>query len=442
MHRYRFQRHLILRLAVGLSILLFPLLVTVCGGRTDVAAIWDGSMRDSAGIQVVVNFGTALWQEGEAWEFTEVLRIGTVEGEPEYQFGQITGMAVLSDRRVVVADGMAHHLRFFSADGRYERTVGAEGQGPGEFGSGWLSVLQGPGDTILIRDVRNRQMHTFAPDGAWVGSFSALAGEGYASPFWDDYPSTGRIVSGHSPLRLPETPPVDTLDMILVRDVHGSVLDTLARIPSSETLSLQGDATLRHYYRGETDFDLCGDGLVTGRSDEYRLLWYGSDGAVNRIISLPWEPLPMTDEDQSVLLQRTDELLQQYNVPLEQMAAIKSTIRFEGHYPAYRRFVCGPSSTVLVQHVRALRDLDANEQKELDPRDMSPVGTLDWDVFDREGRYLGVVALPGTDAVGYYAPPRFVRDQATGTWYCYSVWRDEVDVEYVVAWRLDGQVPD
>ena len=34
----------------------------------------------------------------------------------------------------------------------------------------------------------------------------------------------------------------------------------------------------------------------------------------------------------------------------------------ENTYPAYRRFVCGPMATALVQHVRPLRDLTENER--------------------------------------------------------------------------------
>jgi hypothetical protein len=442
MVRYRPKRHLILRPAVDLSMLPLVLIMTACGGETDRTASWDGVARDSAGIEVVENFGTPLWREGESWEFTEVLRIGTVEGEPEYEFGRITGMAVLSDRRVVVADAMAHNLRFFSADGTYQQTVGTQGHGPGEFGDGFLGVLQGPGDTMVVRDPANGQMHTFAPDGSWLGSFSALPIDGYYHSGWDDDVATGRLVSSLVPMLLPDQPPVDTLDIVVARDVRGAVLDTVARVPTSQRYAREGDVDLAYYYRGDPDYDLCGAGLVTGRSDEYQLLWYGPDGTVDRIISLPWEPLPMTDEDQSVILRRWEELFQQYQVPLERAAERRATFRFEDSYPAYRRFICGPGATVLVQHVRPVRDLTADERKELSPGAGGLPGTLEWDVFDSAGRYLGAAAFPGTDWVAGWRNARFVRDASTGIWYMYSVWSDEQDVEHVLAWRLDGEVPD
>jgi hypothetical protein len=410
--------------------------------RTDEAVGWDGSVSDSAGIQIVENFGTPLWREGEAWEFTEILRIGTVEGEPEYEFGRITGMAVLSDRRVVVADAMAHNLRFFSADGVYQQTVGSQGQGPGEFGDGFLGILQGPGDTMVVRDPTNDQMHTFAPDGSWLGSFPARPSEGYLPSGWDDDVATGRLVSSLVPMLSPDQPSVDTFDIVLARDVHGAVLDTVARVPATQRYALQGDVNLRYYYRGAPDYDLCGDGIVTGRSDEYRLLWYGPDGTVDRIFSLPWEPLPMTDEDRSIIERCWDEVFRQYQVPLGRAAEIRASLRFEATYPAYRRFICGPAATVLVQHVRPVRDLTANERKELPSWPGGLPGTLEWDVFDSAGRYMGAAAFPGTDWVAGWRNARFVRDETTDNWYMYSVWSDEQDVEYVLAWRLDGRIPD
>ena len=69
--------------------------VLACGEGLIRAAAWEGTVRDSAGIEIVENFGTPLWREGETWRLTEVLRIGAVEGAPEYEFGRISGTKLL-----------------------------------------------------------------------------------------------------------------------------------------------------------------------------------------------------------------------------------------------------------------------------------------------------------------------------------------------------------
>ena len=59
-----------------------------------------------------------------------------------------------------------------------------------------------------------------------------------------------------------------------------------------------------------------------------------------------------------------------------------------------------------------------------------PVAAHRWDVFDREGRYLGVVQEPER-FFGY----RFVDDKMYGTW------TDELDVQYVMVLELDRLPP-
>jgi hypothetical protein len=129
------------------------LVVIACREDSEPATAWDGTVRDSAGVKIVENFGTPLWPEGPGWEFTQDLRIGALDGPPEYQFGRIQGLQVLSDGRIVVTDVLEHHLRFFSPDGVHERTVGREGQGPGEFGGGGMGLFLGPGDTLVVSEM-------------------------------------------------------------------------------------------------------------------------------------------------------------------------------------------------------------------------------------------------------------------------------------------------
>ncbi len=57
------------------------------------------------------------------------------------------------------------------------------------------------------------------------------------------------------------------------------------------------------------------------------------------------------------------------------------------------------------------------------------MGAGEWDVFDAAGWFLGVVTMPPD-----FAPMLFVHDQI------YGIWRDELDVQYVVRLRLVGEL--
>jgi hypothetical protein len=96
----------------------------------------------------------------------------------------------------------------------------------------------------------------------------------------------------------------------------------------------------------------------------------------------------------------------------------------------------------MMQRFRPLCELSDDEVSRIRNNLGRPPGAAVWDVFDRDGRYLGVVELPGTEWVGTIAPVIFVQDRATDAWYLYSTWSDEMDVQYVVGWRIEGPLLD
>lgn len=60
------------------------------------------------------------------------LEIGVVEGDRDYVFGEIAGIALDDGGRVFVADRSYHTVRVFDGEGRALFTIGGRGHGPGE----------------------------------------------------------------------------------------------------------------------------------------------------------------------------------------------------------------------------------------------------------------------------------------------------------------------
>jgi hypothetical protein len=56
-------------------------------------------------------------------------------------------------------------------------------------------------------------------------------------------------------------------------------------------------------------------------------------------------------------------------------------------------------------------------------------GARDWDVFDADGRFLGVVTMPHL-----FSHKLFRGDKI------YGIWRDELQVQYVVRLRILGDL--
>jgi hypothetical protein len=406
--------------------LLFAPALSSCTGDAGAASRWAGTMRDSAGVVIVENQDQPLWHEGDAWTFTKVIRIGVRDGDPRYQFGSTTGLVVLSDGRVVVADAMAHTIRFFSPEGTYLHELGREGSGPGEF-SGFINLLVGPGDTMLAIDGRTAQASRISPDGQWLGSFSTLPEGGYWTWAWDDDETSREIVAMLRPLTGDGAPDDVHTALVVRRDLYGAWLDTLAHLPTLESITGEGDARLQHRYRTGGYFDLCDGMLVTGTSDAHRFVWRRPDGTIERVVTLDRERMPLTADEQDLFLSRIDFIARRRGLSAAEAGERKSRTRFEPYYPAWRRFVCGPAGSILVQRVRRLSEFTVEE---IGLADRPPGG--EWEAFDREGRFLGIAPLP-------VEPHRhaFART-ADGHWLMVGQEQDELEVPYVGVWRIDG----
>lgn len=94
------------------------------------------------------------------------LLIGELGSAPDESLYQPQGVARLSDGRLAVADGGLGRSRVsvFSPEGRYLKTLGGTGDGPGEFR--WVTHLQaGPDDSLYAFDAQWQRLTVFSPDG-------------------------------------------------------------------------------------------------------------------------------------------------------------------------------------------------------------------------------------------------------------------------------------
>ncbi|MEJ2237297.1 MAG: hypothetical protein P8X82_03290, partial [Gemmatimonadales bacterium] len=86
------------------------LALAACGGGDS----WTGTVTDSAGVAIVENPATGMWSSSSQWSLEQELKIGSIEGDPEYQFGQVGFIAVDSRDRMFVIDAQAQEIRVFS----------------------------------------------------------------------------------------------------------------------------------------------------------------------------------------------------------------------------------------------------------------------------------------------------------------------------------------
>lgn len=136
--------------------------VAGCGGETTGSARVEAARDTLEGGAVLVRYG-ALPDSADRHAF-EDLRIGALEGDPAYVFGDVRGIQADPDGTVYVLDYQASEIRAFDASGAYLGTIATEGGGPGELREANGMILSG--DSILwVQDHAKWQFVALRTDG-------------------------------------------------------------------------------------------------------------------------------------------------------------------------------------------------------------------------------------------------------------------------------------
>lgn len=107
---------------------------------------------------------------GSRWRAPATLReelsIGVLEGDDVYMFGGVNGLWATEDR-IYVVDFQVPAVRAYDQGGKYIRTLGRPGQGPGEYQRPSSLVVQ-PDGTVVIRDFGSGHVTFYAANGELV----------------------------------------------------------------------------------------------------------------------------------------------------------------------------------------------------------------------------------------------------------------------------------
>jgi hypothetical protein len=387
--------------------------LSACGG--DGAGSWEGTVSDSAGVEVVLNTGAGTWSGEDAWTVEPDLVIGQAEGEPEYQFGQITGIDVGSDGRIYVIDQQASEVRVFGPGGEFEARMGKAGAGPGELSQAAGPLFVGPGDTVAVADVPQQRVTRWGPDGESAGSYPIPMTEGIPTR-WMEAPNQD-LIQQAMVMQFPgQETTVEPKNLILRRAPSGEITDTLLTLPIGKTMSFAGGRPDITLFESEPMWAMGPDGrLYFGNNSEYRLEVYSTEGELQRVIAKDVERRPVTEGDQNAFRQALRDIWSQQGVPPQAIEAMSQGLKFASNYPAYMNVLGGPGGTLWVQGVQTPESV----QESGADFNIQDLGSTDWEVFDDEGRLMGTVIMPQR-----FTPLMFIGD------HIYGVLRDELDVQY------------
>jgi len=186
-------------------------------------------------------------------------------------------------------------------------------------------------------------------------------------------------------------------------------------------LALDGSMVL---YAPEPVWDLSDDlQVVWGLNNSYRLSVY-SGGRTVRVFGKPVQRYSPVEADREAELSVLEERWVDLGLTAVGVERLRSGTQFSDLFPAFQSVAFGPAGTIWVQHPVPPSELSIPKMAWLG----GVSGGREWDVFDSEGRFLGLVEVSEP-----FFPLVF-----QGSW-IYGVWNN-ADQPHVARLRIVGDL--
>jgi len=412
--------------------LAFLVLLQACGGgdtsSDGSSAEWTATV-DTIGDTIRVHTTAGQIWESDARLVSEV-SIGVLDGDPEYQFGNLRALAVGSDDRIYVLDGHGPVVRMYAPDGTWLEDVGREGEGPGEYKRPDSGLVMRPDGRLLLRDPGNGRISIYDADGSYEGSWPLAGSMNTSNP----------LIVTHDGAAL--TPVIKNLGASVMEWQRG-----LARYRpdgTADTLDVPDLGFVESQISGESENNSSTNNVpytpeqqyvysplayfVTGVSEDYSFKLLRENEPVIEIRK-DYQEVPVLADEASIRRRSLTQNFRQnfpgwkWNGP-----PIPDT------KPPYSSLLTSQEGRIWVQlHVASERYLSPEDQRAEEQRLERPVNPYReptvFEVFEPTGEYLGRVTTP--DGFALYPRP-VIRDMKV-----WGVVRDELDVARLHRFRVE-----
>jgi len=377
------------------------LLVSACDRATvDEPAAVSFDTLAGGGIHVR-NAGTGVWSDtpGARWRVEEELRIGQADGTGPEVFGRVGSVLVDGLDRMWVVDGQANEVRVFDAEGRFVRTVGRRGSGPGEFRR-IGPAFHGPQGEIWVEDLALSRWERFDTTGARVGGVRGLPYPDRTRGSMQLWTHDGRLLVVGSDRTAPEAPKLVAYRLVVGDSLVADAFHPFPEVEWPALLAYEPGVRLPVPLSPEPGLRLTPEGeiWVSHRTAEYSIRRQTLEGDTLAVIERAFQPVPAPDSarERAIAELRPNPTLD--GAPFRPGDVPRS-------YPPYEEFHVATDGTLWV--LRSLAE-----------------GAAGFDVFASDGRYLGQPEVP--------ADLGSMRVRLITASHLYAVATDRLGVDYVV----------
>jgi hypothetical protein len=353
---------------------------------------------------------------GTSVRLVRELRIGALDGAPEYTFGRISSVTAGPDGSIFVVDAQVPVVRQYDAAGKHVRSFGRRGTGPGELQNPEAVAIAG--SQLVVRDIRNRRFVVYPLAG---GEPSHWNYQSSSASFRPIVVHTDGAIS--TPFSFPRGNG-DWQQAVLRYDPDGAVRDTLntprfGAEPVMLTVAAGpggGRASYSIAYLPAPVWVFTAKRqFIGGLPSRYSVVIV--DGRSVKRIDRGTQPVTVSAEERNELMSSTERTIRSANDPNfkwngPEVPSVK---------PFYKEVRVDSEERIWVHlHGRSIRVEPTSPQDQVMYRE-----PVIYDVISSAGRYLGQIRFPDG----------FVLHHIQGS----QVWgteRGELDVQYVVRYGI------
>ncbi len=264
-------------------------------------AKWEGTIEEKDGVKVIKNPKISLYGEINL-ELEVDLTIGGEDVDENYMFTRVSDIEVDEEGNIYVLDSRECRIQIYDKDGKYLKTIGRKGEGPGEFQRAGRTALSTKGK-LYVNEYK--KIIIFGKDGTFEKNVNT------------DFHLSSYLVTkeekflGWSRIR---TEKGTSFDVILI-DSSGKRIDTISSFPDPSVIlakaapgggaiSVMGSPP---YSPGLFFCPLSDELGIYGYSAEYKLYVVNSSGEIVHIIEKDEKRQPTSRKEENEYLEKRIE---------------------------------------------------------------------------------------------------------------------------------------
>lgn len=311
------------------------------------------------------------------WRFTERLRLGSILGAETEAFHNLTPHSVAADEHgtLYVVDRGNHRVQVFDSTGTFIRSIGHEGNGPGEFRNP-VSIWTRDDGTISVFDWAPHRVSVFTDEGDLVEDRSVPFARGMLM-YTDSLRELFTVTEGLRTDSLGQSPD-STVELLLhVASGDTARLGRLSLVPPRMVQFYEPcrfGIGITPLFRPSIVWDVAAGRIAVTDSYEYRIDVHDFDGATFEI-TRALEPRRLAREDALERIGDPPRMPNPYGADCGRFDA-DVILETRGWYPfeqIIERIQIAPDGAVWVS------------------RSVAPADDPVTDIFDPAGRYVGTL---------------------------------------------------